>query len=80
MPVVHEQMQQRAGEEDEIGKRAEGVAPMLSQDVKSRDQREADHGDSGAGAPSGWRALRVHANHAVQVTASPSACRVGVRP
>jgi hypothetical protein len=42
MLVVHEQMHERAGEEKEVGRRPEGVTPMLPQDVEGRDQREAD--------------------------------------
>ena len=47
--VVHEQVHQRAGEQKQVGQRAQRVLVVLPKDVEGNDEAEADHSDAGPG-------------------------------
>lgn len=43
--AVHEQVHERAGQEDQVGQRAEEMRGVLGDQEESCDQKEADQGD-----------------------------------
>lgn len=52
MATVHEEVHQRAGEQQQVRKRTQRVAEMLLQDREAADQGEADKGNPGWASPS----------------------------
>jgi hypothetical protein len=51
MPVVHEEMHQRAGKDEQIGQHPEDMGRVLRQKVKGRDEQKPAQHDAAAGAP-----------------------------
>ena len=52
MATVHEEVHQRAGEQQQVRKRTQRVAEVLPQDSEAADQGEADKSNPGWAPPS----------------------------
>ena len=46
MASVHEQVQQRTGQDDEVWKQTEGVGAVLREQEEGRDEQKANRGES----------------------------------
>jgi len=83
--VVHEQVHERAGQEQQVWQNAEGVGVVLPQDVEGRDEAEADQGDSALGRHSGiwgWSSIAALLFSQLRLTcfASAGAALIWLKP